>query len=362
MDKTPNIRSFVAVAAVGAAVLGVSASAGARPQEIIFADVLNGIDPEGNSIRLVHPSGTGLRTLIPTGGGLRGLSVDAAAGLIYWTDVDNFVVRRARFDGTMQQDLVTTNVAFPSAIRLDIAAGKMYWGDQTTEELLRADLNGANIEILGGTPFFRGIALDSASGLIYWSTSHTASTGRILRSNLDGSGQLVAVPISGSSFKPGSIALDVTAGKIYWADGVTKFIRRSNLDGSGIEDLLNTQNIGPPRAIALDLAAGLIYWGQDVVDQDSDAFLFGEIRRMTLAGGFIETVVSGLGSVNDLALADVNVCFADFNGDGNVSVQDIFDFLAAYFSNDPFADFNRSGTVTVQDIFDYLAAYFAGCS
>jgi hypothetical protein len=54
-------------------------------------------------------------------------------------------------------------------------------------------------------------------------------------------------------------------------------------------------------------------------------------------------------------------CPADVNASGSVTVQDIFDFLAAYFSQDPRADFNRSGTISVQDIFDFLAAYFAGC-
>jgi hypothetical protein len=54
-------------------------------------------------------------------------------------------------------------------------------------------------------------------------------------------------------------------------------------------------------------------------------------------------------------------CRADFNHSGALSVQDIFDFLAAYFSGNPTADFNTSGTITVQDLFDYLAAYFAGC-
>jgi len=54
-------------------------------------------------------------------------------------------------------------------------------------------------------------------------------------------------------------------------------------------------------------------------------------------------------------------CPADFNFSGTVTVQDIFDFLAAYFANDPTADFNESNTVTVQDIFDFLAAYFRGC-
>ena len=54
-------------------------------------------------------------------------------------------------------------------------------------------------------------------------------------------------------------------------------------------------------------------------------------------------------------------CRADFNGASGVSVQDIFDFLAAWFASDPRADVNASGTVTVQDIFDFLAAWFAGC-
>ncbi|GEM_PF-2869191 len=53
-------------------------------------------------------------------------------------------------------------------------------------------------------------------------------------------------------------------------------------------------------------------------------------------------------------------CFGDINRDGLVSVQDIFDFLAAYFANDLRADMDRSGTVSVQDIFDYLGYYFSG--
>ena len=54
-------------------------------------------------------------------------------------------------------------------------------------------------------------------------------------------------------------------------------------------------------------------------------------------------------------------CPADFNNDGHVSVQDIFDFLNAWFRHDCSADFNGVGGVTVQDIFDFLAAWFSGC-
>ncbi len=55
-------------------------------------------------------------------------------------------------------------------------------------------------------------------------------------------------------------------------------------------------------------------------------------------------------------------CPADFNRSGGApTVQDLFDFLAAYFAGDPAADFNGAGGISVQDIFDFIEAYFVPC-
>ncbi|MFN7021925.1 MAG: GC-type dockerin domain-anchored protein [Phycisphaerales bacterium] len=55
-------------------------------------------------------------------------------------------------------------------------------------------------------------------------------------------------------------------------------------------------------------------------------------------------------------------CPADFDGSGGApTVQDIFDFVDAYFTVNPAADFNRDGSVTLQDIFEFLTAYFTPC-
>ncbi len=54
-------------------------------------------------------------------------------------------------------------------------------------------------------------------------------------------------------------------------------------------------------------------------------------------------------------------CAVDFNRDGPVNVQDIFDFLTAWFAGNASADFNHTGTINIQDIFDFLAAWFTGC-
>ncbi|GEM_PF-1049479 len=70
----------------------------------------------------------------------------------------------------------------------------------------------------------------------------------------------------------------------------------------------------------------------------------------------------GSGTTCDFAGNPVTCCRANFNQQGGVSVQDIFDFLSGYFGGDIAADINDSGTVSVQDIFDFLSLYFAGCS
>lgn len=62
-------------------------------------------------------------------------------------------------------------------------------------------------------------------------------------------------------------------------------------------------------------------------------------------------------------------CLGDFNGQNGVTVNDIFDFLAAWFTgcssvgpNCPWnGDFNRDGMVSVNDIFDFLSAWFGDC-
>lgn len=55
------------------------------------------------------------------------------------------------------------------------------------------------------------------------------------------------------------------------------------------------------------------------------------------------------------------VCAADFNCSGGVSVQDIFEYLAAWFAGDARADVNGVGGVTVQDLLEFVASWFAGC-
>lgn len=51
-------------------------------------------------------------------------------------------------------------------------------------------------------------------------------------------------------------------------------------------------------------------------------------------------------------------CCTDINIDEVTTVQDIFDFLNAYFSGNYVGDYNNDGNISVQDIFDFLGCYF----
>ena len=57
----------------------------------------------------------------------------------------------------------------------------------------------------------------------------------------------------------------------------------------------------------------------------------------------------------------LSICRGDFNCNGSVTVQDIFDFLAAWFAGDTSADVNGIAGLSIGDIFYFLDIWFAGC-
>lgn len=98
-------------------------------------------------------------------------------------------------------------------------------------------------------------------------------------------------------------------------------------------------------ALGVNLANTLVAFGED---------RYGELYICDEMGGRVLKIVpTGAGVV------PLGNC--DFNRSGVVTVQDIFDYLAAFFGSSASSDFNGAGGVTVQDIFDFLGCWFRGC-
>ncbi len=116
-----------------------------------------------------------------------------------------------------------------------------------------------------------GIVVDVAGGHLYWTTMGgvSADDGTIERADLDGSHGATVVP-AGGTFTPKQIKLDAIHRKLYWSDREGMRIMRANLDGSGVETLVETARGDAARrdarnwcvGIALDVARGKMYWTQ----------------------------------------------------------------------------------------------------
>ena len=91
-----------------------------------------------------------------------------------------------------------------------------------------------------------------------------------MRSDLNGT-NMVTIVVPGGTFTPKQLKLEKTSGKLYWSDGEGMRVMRANLDGSGIETLVDTSQ-GDPRpgpdptkwcgGIAVDSDGGKFYWTQ----------------------------------------------------------------------------------------------------
>ena len=123
--------------------------------------------------------------------------------------------------------------------------------------------------------------------MLFWTD---ADGDRIQRSRLDGSG--VEDVVDSGLVNPRGLAVDSAAGKLYWTDYGTDKIQRANLDGSQVEDLVTT-GLRIPLALALDAAAGKLYWTDNGTDK---------IQRANLDGSEVEDLVTGLQTPLGLAL------------------------------------------------------------
>ena len=88
-----------------------------------------------------------------------GIGVDPEGGKIYWSDYVADKIQRANLDGTNVQNLVTKYptdppadplpppvLGAPWALAVDTDQGKVYWTDTVLDRMMRANLDGTNVE------------------------------------------------------------------------------------------------------------------------------------------------------------------------------------------------------------------------
>ena len=153
----------------------------------------------------MNPDGSGKEILVSGCRWPDGIAVDVDAGHIYWTNmgsspkVNDGSIERADLDGGNRITIIPEGATFtPKQIHLDKENRKLYWSDREGMRVMRANLDGSNIETLvqtgkgdtdrlDATKWCVGITIDPKHRQIYWTQKgpDDAGLGRIFRANIE---------------------------------------------------------------------------------------------------------------------------------------------------------------------------------
>jgi sugar lactone lactonase YvrE len=245
------------------------------------------LELSGDRIHSMNPDGSDRKTIVTDCRFPDGIVVDAQAGHIYWTNMgipnlDDGSIERADLDGKNRKVIVPQGTTHtPKQLHLDKENGKLYWGDREGMRVMRANLDGSQVETLvqtgrgdkdrrDETRWCVGISIDPKRGKIYWTQKGPTKggLGRICRANINvPEGES---PANRSDIEvlfdrlpePVDLELDLKNRVLYWTDrgdpprGNT--VNRVSIDGKAKPAILIThlmEGIG----IALDVPGNRMF-------------------------------------------------------------------------------------------------------
>ena len=280
------------------------------------------LDLSAGRIFSLNPDGSDSKTLI-TGCRLPdGLAVDLAAGYIYWTNMgvphkNDGSIERADLDGGNRRSIIPEGGTFtPKQLHLEKGQGKLYWADREGMRLMRANLDGSQIETLIQTgegesdrhdpsKWCVGITIDPVCGQMYWTQKGADDNeqGRIFRAGIDvPRGQTprnrldVELLFKGLP-EPIDLELDLEHRVLYWTDRGNP-PRGNSVSRAPIDDGLNQRvvfgHLMECIGLALDVRGDRMF----VTD------LTGSIYCARLNGSKRRAIAVAQGSLSAIAYAD----------------------------------------------------------
>ena len=287
------------------------------------------LDVAGGRVLSANPDGSDLKTIVEEGRKIPdGLVVDSAAGHMYWTNMGNpkandGSILRSDLDGKNMTTIVAPGGTFtPKQLQIEKRTGKLYWCDREGMRVMRANLDGSNIETLVDTsegdprpgPDARkwcvGIAVDAAGGKFYWTQKgdDNAGQGRIFRANIELPGG--QTPANRGDIEllydnlpePIDLDLDVAHRVMYWTDrgdpprGNT--VNRAPMDpapGIRKDPEILFSHLMEGIGLALDLKGGRMF----ITD------LAGSVYSANLDGSNKKTLLFAEGNLTGIAYAEI---------------------------------------------------------
>ncbi|KAK4865059.1 hypothetical protein LT330_001682 [Penicillium expansum] len=262
----------------------VAASTG----RLFFLDVGLSTYPEPiGRILTCQPDGSGLRELITNISSLPdGIAIDKARQHIYWT---NMGVPSAN-DGSIQRcDLSGRNIVTiippgqthtPKQMIIAPKSKKLYWSDREGMRVMRANMDGSDIEVLhqaGITDTDRqdaqnwcvGIAVDEESKSIFWTQKGPSkgNKGRIFRMGLEKNDADIQILLDNLP-EPIDLELDQVSGTLYWTDrgdppqgNTVNSVALADVSAKNLQPKVLVRKLHEGIGLALDLKNSRMFFG-----------------------------------------------------------------------------------------------------
>jgi DNA-binding beta-propeller fold protein YncE len=287
------------------------------------------LDVAGGRVLSANPDGSDLKTIVEEGRKLPdGLVIESAARHMYWTNMGSLKandgsILRSDLDGKNITTIVAPGGTFtPKQLQIEKRTGKLYWCDREGMRVMRANLDGSNIETLVDTsegdprpgPDARkwcvGIAVDAAGGKFYWTQKgdDNAGQGRIFRANIElphGASPANRQDIEllyDNLPEPIDLDLDVAHRVMYWTDrgdpprGNT--VNRASMDpapGTRKDPEILFSHLMEGIGLALDLKGERMF----ITD------LAGSVYSANLDGSNKKTLLFAEGNLTGIAYAEI---------------------------------------------------------
>uniref|UniRef100_A0AAR2JUY7 Low-density lipoprotein receptor-related protein 4 n=1 Tax=Pygocentrus nattereri TaxID=42514 RepID=A0AAR2JUY7_PYGNA len=175
--------------------------------------------------------------------------------LVFWSDVTLDRIMKANLNGSNVEEVVSTGLESPGGLAIDWIHDKLYWTDSGTSRIEVANLDGTHRKVLIWQSMEkpRAIALHPIEGKIYW--TDWGNTPRIEYANMDGSGRRIIADTN--LFWPNGLTIDYAGHRMYWVDAKHHVIERADLDGKNRKAIISQ---GLPHPFAITVFEDSLYW------------------------------------------------------------------------------------------------------
>src|SRR6266568_5143179 len=208
------------------------------------------LEASGGRIHSANADGSDRKVIVTGCRVPDGIVVDVEAGHIYWTNMgvpskNDGSIERADLDGKNRVTVIGEGETFTAKqLHLEKKSGKLYWCDREGMRVMRANLDGSNIELLfDGLPEPIDLELDLKNRFIYWTDRGDPPRGNTVnRASIDADfSKHPTSDILLTHLEEGiGIALDFKGNRMFLTD-LAGTIYSAKLDGTEKKPLLVAQ-------------------------------------------------------------------------------------------------------------------------